>query len=251
MVAEYAAGEKCFVIMPFKSPFDEYYSDIYRPAIEDAGLVPVQSGEIFSPGMFMRQVVEGIRASIVVLAELTGRNANVFYELGLAHAYRKPVIMLTQSKEDVPSDLQGLRWIGYQTLSPRWVGELRQSITEAIASCTQAGAVERTRRFLPAAVETIDVREVADRVVDLTPTQRRIFEFIRLAGGEVSQTTLGENFQELSSGDLYYRLETLRLSGIIESRVIDRAGTRYPLYAYRLSPEVSEFFARRFSNPKS
>jgi hypothetical protein len=85
-------SESCFVICPFHDPFNEYYPEIFQPAIEEAGLLPLRADEIFSPGMFMRDVVTGIFKSSVVLAELSGRNPNVFYELGLAHAYSKPVI---------------------------------------------------------------------------------------------------------------------------------------------------------------
>ena len=241
MVPKPAAGGKCFVIMPFQPLFDSYYSEIYRPAIEEVGLTPIQSGEIFSPGMFMSQVVDGIQSSSVILAELTRRNANVFYELGLAHAYRKPVVMVTQDKEDVPADLQGLRWIGYQTVSPRWAEELRRQIVDAMQLCLQAGPIERMRRFLPPAVTTIDVPAIADRIVELAATQRQLFDAIRLAHDFLSQIELAQKFAHFSSGELYYRLEVLRLLGLIESRVIAQAGTRYPLYAYRLSAEASAY----------
>lgn len=51
--------------------------------------------------------------SFVVIADCTGRNANVFYELGLAHPLGKPVILLTQSEKDVPTDVIHIRYITY------------------------------------------------------------------------------------------------------------------------------------------
>ena len=241
MTPESTSSARCFVIMPFRAPFDEYFSEIFRPAIERAGLAAVQAGEIFSPGMFMRQIVDGIQSSSVILAELTGRNANVFYELGLAHAYRKPAIMVTQDQEDVPADLQGLRWIGYRTISPRWAEELSRKITESVLMCLKAGPAERVRRFLPAAVQTVEVPVIADRIVELSPTQRQIFDVIRLSHDLVSQTELAQKFPKLSGGDLYYRLEVLRLLGLIESKVMAGAGTRFPAYAYRLSSEAHAY----------
>ena len=235
---EVAASGKCFVIMPFQPPFDEYYAEIYLPAIERAGLTALQSAGIFSPGMFMSQVVQGIQSSTVIVAELTGRNANVFYELGLAHAYCKPVIMLTQEKDDVPADLQGLRWIGYRTVSPRWAEELRGQIADSILTCVRAAPHERMSRFLPAAVQTVDANPIANRLFELSPTQRMIFDVIRLGREFVTESDLLHKCPQVTD-NIHYRLEVMRLSGLIESKVVDKAGTRYPVYAYRLTPEAS------------
>jgi hypothetical protein len=83
----------CFVMMPFAEPIGNYYSLIYKPAIEKAGLTPVRADDdIFSTGKIIDQIWQGINSAKVLVAELTSRNANVFYELGLAHALQKPVV---------------------------------------------------------------------------------------------------------------------------------------------------------------
>lgn len=51
--------------------------------------------------------------SSVVICDLTGKNANVFYEAGIAHSLGKDVILITQSADDVPFDLRHLRYIQY------------------------------------------------------------------------------------------------------------------------------------------
>lgn len=72
---------------PFAPPLGDYYAKIYKPAIEKAGLRPVRADtEIFGTGKIMDQIWTGIHAAKVLVAELTNRNPNVFYELGLAHA---------------------------------------------------------------------------------------------------------------------------------------------------------------------
>jgi hypothetical protein len=55
----------CFVISPFGEPFDEYYREIYQPAIEAVGLVPLRADEIFRPGVFMQDVFENIDSCTV------------------------------------------------------------------------------------------------------------------------------------------------------------------------------------------
>ena len=72
--------------MPFGPPVGEYYEKIYAPAIQKAGLRPVRAdADIFGTGKIIDQISRKNAAKVLV-AELTSRNPNVFYELGLAHA---------------------------------------------------------------------------------------------------------------------------------------------------------------------
>jgi len=56
------------------------------------------------------------------------------YELGLSHAVNKPVIMITQSTNDIPFDLRSLRCIVYDTTEPDWAETLRSTLAEFIKS---------------------------------------------------------------------------------------------------------------------
>lgn len=121
--------DTCFVLMPFGEIEDRYYKDVYVPAIKEAGFEPVRADDLFSSGSVMEQVWDEIRKAKVLLAELTGKNANVFYELGLSHATRKPVIFVTGAMSDVPFDLRHLRVIAYDVREPDWADECRKNIT--------------------------------------------------------------------------------------------------------------------------
>jgi len=77
------AGETCFVMQPFGPPHSNYYEKIFKPAIEKTGLQAVRAdAEIFGTGKIIDQVWRGINDAKVLVAELTTRNANVFYKLG-------------------------------------------------------------------------------------------------------------------------------------------------------------------------
>lgn len=132
------AHDSCFVMQPFAAPLGEYYEKIYKPAIEKAGLRPVRAdAEIFATGKIMDQVWQGINAAKVLVAELTSRNPNVFYELGLAHAMRKPVVLVSAREEDVPFDLQHIRVIYYDVSDPFWGTKLIEKVAENILSAIQ------------------------------------------------------------------------------------------------------------------
>jgi hypothetical protein len=124
--------DTCFVMMPFGDWFDRYYAEIYVPSIKEAGFEPVRADELFSTGSVVEQIWEQIQKSKVLLADLTGKNANVFYELGLAHAAHKPVVFTAANVEDVPFDLRHLRVIIYDIREPDWAVRLKKSVTEYI-----------------------------------------------------------------------------------------------------------------------
>lgn len=128
-------GDSCFVVMPFAPPHGDYYAKIFEPAIQKAGLVPVRAdNEIFGAGKIMDQIWRGITDAKVLVAELTTRNANVFYELGLAHALKKPVVLVSSNQEDVPFDLQHIRVIYYDVMDPFWGQKLMDKVAENILS---------------------------------------------------------------------------------------------------------------------
>jgi hypothetical protein len=123
---------QCFVLMPFGAPFDRYYTNVFVPAIEHAGLDPVRADSLFRSSPIMGDIWRLVRHASVLLADLSGKNPNVFYELGLAHAVGKPVVLVSSNIDDVPFDLRGLRVLIYDKENENWGHELEQSISKAL-----------------------------------------------------------------------------------------------------------------------
>lgn len=104
-----------FVIMPLNDKFDSIYSEIIKKVVQtDFNLKIKRADEIFSTKPIIEDIWEHIRKSKYIIADLTGRNPNVFYELGIAHALNKKAILLTQDINDVPFDLKHIRCIVYE-----------------------------------------------------------------------------------------------------------------------------------------
>lgn len=132
------SGDTCFVMQPFAKPIGDYYEKVYKPAIEKAGLLPVRADtDLFATGKIIDQVWRGINAAKVLLAELTTRNPNVFYELGLAHALKKPVVLVSSNEADVPFDLKHIRVIYYDVTDPFWGQKLLDKVAENIISAIE------------------------------------------------------------------------------------------------------------------
>jgi hypothetical protein len=122
----------CFAIMPYGDWNDTYYAKIYAPAIKKAGLTPRRADDAYRPSAITHDIWVLARKAKLIIADLSGKNPNVFYELGLAHALAKPAIMITDSEEDVPFDLRSLRVIFYNRRDPNWGEKLQRSIKTAI-----------------------------------------------------------------------------------------------------------------------
>jgi hypothetical protein len=116
-----------FVLTPFHSDFDKFFQAVRAVGQEtdykvSRGDERVEKSDIFT------QVLNGIATTRLVVANITGRNPNVFYELGIAHALDKEVILVAESDVEVPFDLQSKRIIFYDN-----VVELQQKLVTALA----------------------------------------------------------------------------------------------------------------------
>lgn len=103
-----------FVVMQFGEPYDDLYREVIKPACSQNGYKTLRADDVFRPGVILQDIRNGIIDSDIVIAEITPVNANVFYELGYAHALDKPTILLANRKTDkLPFDISGYRVIFY------------------------------------------------------------------------------------------------------------------------------------------
>lgn len=114
----------CFVISPIgregselHQQFREVLDFVIKPAVESAGygLEVIRADDIERSGSFIKDILEYIAGSFVVIADLSQQNPNVFYELGVRHSLSPRTILIAQSLEDIPSDLREYRTIIYST----------------------------------------------------------------------------------------------------------------------------------------
>lgn len=84
-----------FCLMPFNRNYDKLYTNI-RLICEDNDIECQRSDEVVEPGFILKQILELILQSQLILAVIDGRNPNVFYEIGIAHALGKTVILLAE-----------------------------------------------------------------------------------------------------------------------------------------------------------
>lgn len=141
------AKRRAFILMPFSPPFDSYYPHIFKPALEAAGFSVSRADDLFTPRPIMLDIQQSIVKADLILCEMSGRNPNVFYELGLAHAIGKPAILVSRKHDDIPFDFRHLRVILYDYTAAGWESKLRDDIQRAAES-----AAESPDRWPPALV---------------------------------------------------------------------------------------------------
>jgi hypothetical protein len=105
-----------FVIMPFspttsEDNWSEIFKDVFQPALKDCGYTCTCAQ--VTTGSLITSIVERLIGADIVIADVTDRNANVFYELGVRHALRRGTIIVSKGTEHVPSDLKGYWFLTY------------------------------------------------------------------------------------------------------------------------------------------
>ncbi|MET0500537.1 MAG: hypothetical protein ABW172_03330, partial [Candidatus Binatia bacterium] len=137
-----ARRASCFIVMPFSQ---EWSADVHRilaRACDAAGVRPVRGDDLFTPTDILEDIWQSINATDFVIADITGRNPNVLYELGIAHTLAKPVLILSQEAADIPIDLATRRVILYGQKADAWREDLAHMIQEAIAKVVEDYGLE-------------------------------------------------------------------------------------------------------------
>jgi hypothetical protein len=120
-----------FVLMPFSEELRPVYEDHIKVVASQLGLTAVRADDFFAARSIVSDIWNAIYSSRIVIADCTGRNPNVFYEIGIAHTIGKPTILISQDIEDVPFDLRHIRSIVYQ-YTPRGMGSFNKTLHKAL-----------------------------------------------------------------------------------------------------------------------
>lgn len=114
--------EKCFVMMPISDQgdypeghFQKVYEQIFQPAIEQAGYQPHRVDEDAISDRIIDKIFREVQECPMALCDLSNRNPNVLYELGLRQAYDKPVVLVQDEKTDRIFDVSGISTVQYKS----------------------------------------------------------------------------------------------------------------------------------------
>lgn len=235
--ADESDNTSCFVIGPIGDRLGPYGSDaraqyeqslrlwdyVIRPACQVLGIKPVRADQIAEPGEITEQIFRRLRDADLVIADVTGGNANVMYELGFRHTFNKPTIQIGE-KERLPFDITVIRTLQFVTNETGLVearDKLRDSIKAALAAgstpvtATRIWHEHRQGNVNPPATDTHEVVHAEDDVegpgfLDM------------LAEAEEALPLLNDVATELSA--VFEQLGPLADSMVIKMEEADRRG---------------------------
>lgn len=214
---ELGAGKTCFVVTPIGSALaplgtdgrDSYeralemWSRVFSPACEAFGLQVVRADKIADPGELPDQIFTYLRDAEVVIADVSGGNPNVMYELGLRHSKHAVTVQIGEYGR-LPFDLQSIRTIQFKRDEMGLI-DARNSLVEALRAGLQSGptALRATEVFTDGAGSGVDLdadsaRSTAPDSPDEAPEEPGLLEV--MAEGEAALTHVATVLQDVSDG---------------------------------------------------
>ena len=165
--------DNCFVMLPFNAKVESegkpvdwvfIYEDVIGRAVKDLNMKPIKADGIYSSESILERTWKGIQEAEIIIADLTGRDPNVLYALGLAHIIRKTVIIIAMSKSDIPSDF--MHFINITYSAGQGLVILGSEIKKALQSAKEEPKEEMTLHPMD---NTIAIEKKRGKVLSVTP----------------------------------------------------------------------------------
>ena len=133
--------KKCFVVSPIgeegseiRKRADQVYKYIISPVCEKCGFEAVRSDQINQSDSITQTIIDNLKSAELVIADMTGHNPNVFYEMGFRACTQKPMIHIREKTETIPADIAGIRAFDYSLTDLDAVDEIKDRLEKTIQS---------------------------------------------------------------------------------------------------------------------
>lgn len=239
----------CFVIAPIgdegtevRRRSDQILKYIIEAAAQECGYETLRADKISEPGIITSQIIQHLLEDPLVVADLTGHNPNVFYELAVRHVIRKPVVQLIAKGEQIPFDVAATRTIQVDHHDLESAAKCRQALIGQIKSVEKDAAEVDTP--ISAAIDLQELRRSGNpmekSVAELISSLQSLHGKVDVLTEEYIWTTLPEDKKRASLQALpenLTRKEALILStvgqldrgdGVKEGDVISAVGRINP-----------------------
>lgn len=209
----------CFVLMPIADVpgyevghFGRVYEHLLKPAIIAAGYHPVRADDAVKTDYIVVGIIQRIVESDMVLCDYSARNANVLYELGIRHAFNKPVVLLKDRQTEKIFDIQGLRYTDYdESLRIDAVNRDQLKITNALKETANATDKEFNSIVRLAGIKTAEAPAVQTVTEDtslilnaIAAVERRIEDVEKSTQLKLTHFVVGPESVTMSDGFTYH-----------------------------------------------
>ena len=205
----------CFVIMPISNQinyeenhFTLVYEDIIKPSIIDNNMIPIRADETKNTNLIQLDILKNIIQSPIAICDMSSKNPNVFYELGMRQAFDLPTVLLIDDETKVPFDISGLRYVTYKKdMSYRNVKTAISNLTSALKETyekrddkTEINSLIRLMEITTAKIETstisksekiellheLELKEIKSSIKQLVNMQNSIINKIDYNSNSIS-----------------------------------------------------------------
>lgn len=172
--------KKCFIIMPIADHadyptghFQRVYDYLIKPACDKAGLEAYRADDNKASDMIMLDILQQLVECDMAICDISSRNANVFFELGLRQAFNKKTILITDGLQNAPFDISGLRHVSYSpTLRVDTVAKEVPEIADMLIDTenlpdNKVNSIVNLLQIKPAKVEAKDLSPLDTVVFDM------------------------------------------------------------------------------------
>lgn len=252
-IEENNASKTCFIIMPIADMdgyeaghFSRVYNHIIKPACEKSGFKAIRADDVTSSNFIVLDILRKIVECDLAICDLSGRNPNVMYELGLRQAFNKKTVLIKDNKTISPFDVQAFRYCEYDSLlridnAQKNVQVLSQAINSTFAhDVNDVNSVVQLLKIQPAQVgeKTVLSQENTLILQAIREIEKKITQQNALGRNKSKSTTtnhskFGENleyqtmfysFDELKGN--YYSRRGVNI-GTLNSIIKDKDGNTY------------------------
>lgn len=212
----------CFVIMPISQQagyesghFDFVYEDIIKPAVVAAGMKPVRADETKNTNLIQLDILKKVIESDIAICDMSSKNPNVFYELGVRQAFDKPTVLMIDDETNAPFDVSSLRYVDYKkSMGYREVNDavarLTQTLRETYDKREDKSEINSLIRLMeltsPAQMNQSDITaedRTAIQISELTAAVHQIQQSQnKLAKTINTDRNYNKNYKFLTEGDL-------------------------------------------------
>ena len=200
----------CFVIMPISTQhgydaehFTLVYEDIIKPAIQLAGMTAIRADETANTNLIQLDILRKVIESDIAICDMSAKNPNVFYELGVRQAFDRPTVLMIDDETSAPFDVSSLRYVDYKR------GMKFRDVNSAIARLSETLKDTYSKKDDQAEINSLI------RLMELTsPAQ--------LTQVELSDEDRSEKIHELQISELTSMIQDLKNSQNVILREFER-----------------------------
>lgn len=187
----------CFVLMPISDQdgydqghFGRVYDHLIKPACEEASFIPMRADDETKTNFIVIDIIRKIIDVDIAICDLSAKNPNVLYELGLRQAFNKKTVLIKDKRTPRIFDIQGLRTVEYdQSLRIDSVEKDIKSISKALQSTIESNDNDVNSLIQLLSIRPADLKDS----VELSKETSLILEAIQDMQGRLSQIETNRN----------------------------------------------------------